>query len=144
MAMVYTVMGLLALAWLLCSIQERPILEKREEKIVPMVPQIRRVAQNKPYIRYLRIRLPQQIVSLLPPNIQLFYIKFVMGREDYIGLNSQANIVAILGILVGMPIMFRFAKKVGRGMALFYINGAMCVLFAITFFLPGTWMDANE
>lgn len=144
MAMTYTVVGLLAVSWLLCSIKEKPLVEKPADKVVPLVPQIRRVLQNKPYIRYLRLRLPQQIVSLLPPNIQLFYIKFVMGREAYIGLNSQANILAILGILVGMPIMFRFAKKVGRGMALFYVNGAMCVLFAITFFVPGTWMDANE
>lgn len=145
MSMIFGVCGLVGTVMILAGVSERPPKEEKEEEAikVPVVPSIRRLLANRAYRKYLSIRLPFTIVSLLPSNMALFYIKFVLAREEYVTLNATASIMGILGFMIAIYPALKLAQKIGRGMVLFFVSFLMVAAFATVFFLSGAYVNEN-
>lgn len=146
LSMVFGVMGLIAVALVLLTINERQDIysdEKETVAKVPFVPQVRRLLANRAYRKYLALRAPLTIVTLLPGNMALFFIKFAVGREDFVSINAGGSIAGSLGVVFGtFPVMY-LAKKLGRGRVIITFSSVMVVLWISLFLMPGSVVNDN-
>ena len=72
---------------------------------VPPIPSARRALNSRPYRRYLAMKVPLSLFSLLPSNMLSFYIKYTLALENFTFFESYTMVGAWhpLARSCGMP-----------------------------------------
>jgi len=143
-AAIFAILGFVAQAGVLTTVKERnqgataPLAAQSadaDSKLkVPAIPSARRALANKPYLKYLALKIPLTIFSLVPSNMLSFYVKFVLAIENYTSFEMIVLLVALIGALVSIPFSVQLAKKWGKGTTLGLIlttNSCAYLLFAV-------------
>ena len=60
----------------LAKVKERPMTELQLSTTKPVVPSMRAMFNNKPYMMYLMFNVPFKLAALIPVNLIIDYLKF--------------------------------------------------------------------
>ena len=139
MAVVFAVIGGVAYLFLLGVVGERPPPEKKVEAM-PVVPTVRAMLRNRPYVLYLAMRVPMSIFSLVPSNMALYFAKHNLRLENYVTTYSLVLVIALLSAMLFIPIQVLLAKKLGKPRACMWsllVIGVIYIVFSeiVPFFI---------
>lgn len=145
----FSIMALLFASWsmasmmhLLCGISERKF-EKEKVVNVPMVPQTRRMLANRPYRIYLWMRVPLSLTGLMPVNLVAYYIKFVMGVEGYIAIQSIGSLLFLITAIAAICPLILLSRRFERHRVLAGILIIQWFVFGICFACSSEFMVNN-
>jgi hypothetical protein len=65
-----------AVCVMLAKVKERPLTELQLSDSKPVVPSMRAMFSNKPYMMYLLFNVPFKLAALIPVNLLIDYLKF--------------------------------------------------------------------
>merc|ERR1712176_1552791 len=105
---------------------------------VPIIPAVRRALQNKPYQRYLMMKIPLTLYSLIPSNMLSFLIKYTLAIENWTLVESVVFLCALIGGLVGIPATYKMSKRIGKAKTLTWILYLDSIFFIAFMFIPYT------
>ena len=142
MAVVFAVIGGVAYLLLLGVVGERPPPEKKVEAM-PVVPTVRAMLRNRPYVLYLAMRVPMSIFSLVPSNMALYFAKHNLRLENYVTTYSLVLVIALLSAMLFIPIQVLLAKKLGKPRACMWSLLVIGVIYIVFFFIPSPVWAAN-
>lgn len=143
MAIVFSIWGIVAVTQLLVGIKERPAKdEAKTPVVVPIVPEVSRMAMNMPYRMYLYLRCPLNLSSLMPTNLLSYYIKFVMGREGYIGIQSIGSMIFLFAAVSAIRPLVMLGRKFLKQRVLACVVLVQGCMLSILFILPGSVLNA--
>ena len=147
-------------AWLMFSVTER--ITKAEvpagdgfgaypdkpagEKLAstPIIPTGRRLLANRPYVLYLIMKIPLSLFSLIPSNMASYFVRNAMQREAYTLDYSIALGLALVGGLLGSPVIVTFAKKYGKAKMQGYLLLAWGVIYIVFCIIPTSVYQASS
>jgi len=118
------------------SAPDGPATRPAAQPPVPIIPSVRRALANPAYRRYLVMKVPLTLFSLIPSNMLSFFIKYVLALEDWAMFESIAFLVALVGGVVAIPATVKLARCIGKGRALAATCALEGVLYVIFFALP--------
>ena len=80
----------------LAKVKERPMTELQLSTSKPVVPSMRAMFSNKPYMMYLLFNVPFKLAALIPVNLLIDYLKFNAKVEAYY---SEFLIIMVITLL---------------------------------------------
>ena len=80
----------------LAKVKERPMTELQLSTTKPVVPSMRAMFNNKPYMMYLMFNVPFKLAALIPVNLLIDYLKFNAKVEAYY---SEFLIIMVITLL---------------------------------------------
>eukprot|EP00327_Prymnesium_parvum_P016557 CAMPEP_0113289582 /NCGR_PEP_ID=MMETSP0008_2-20120614/32938_1 /TAXON_ID=97485 /ORGANISM="Prymnesium parvum" /LENGTH=698 /DNA_ID=CAMNT_0000141129 /DNA_START=56 /DNA_END=2153 /DNA_ORIENTATION=+ /assembly_acc=CAM_ASM_000153 len=131
---------LLSIAVLVYGVRERPATPVTRVQVVPSV---RRLFANRPYMMYLLFRIPMTIASLLPSNLIGDYIHYSIKVEDWNTLYSMTVATVILSIFFSIPFLVWAAKRYGKREVISYTCLFEGLLLLFCFFIPPNLMQGT-
>jgi GPH family glycoside/pentoside/hexuronide:cation symporter len=116
---------------LLLFLKTKPQQPDAELEETPLIPSIRAIFRNKPYINYLWLKVPLSIAGLVPVNMLLFYVKLVLHEENSnLALGKVMSIVVFTAV-ASVPVISHCMVKYGKRESLL----AICAMLGTTFML---------
>merc|ERR1719296_220632 len=98
---------------------------------------------NRPYFWYLMMRIPVNLACLMPVNLVAYYIKFVMAKESYIGIQSMGSMIFLFSAILAIGPLVLLCKRFERHRVLTGILAVQAICFFVIFWLPGEFMMNN-
>jgi len=142
-SIIFACLGLASQMYLISMVRERPAPAKPPD-VVPPVVSVRRALANKPYVQYLKMKVPLTLFSLIPSNMLSFYIRYILALEDWIVFEGTVLIVALVGGLGSIPMTLRLASYVGdKGKTLAIFLTLEGILFIVFTCIPYTVYREN-
>jgi len=133
-ALIFGALGVCSKCYLLARVRERPA--SLQSGVASRVPAVPAVLLNAPYMRYLCLRVPLTIFSLVPTNMLPLYVRFVLALEDWNQIEALLLVTALLGGLASIPLTVRLARRLGKARALSYMLAFEGILFVVCACVP--------
>jgi len=106
-----------------------------DERIVPSV---RNLFFNKPYLTYLWMKVPLSIAGLVPVNLLIFYIKLVQQEENSVYETSVVTVIVVITSVISVPFIVKSCELYSKRKTMMYICLIMSCVFTVAFFSPAT------
>ena len=117
----------------LAKVKERPMTELQLSTSKPVVPSMRAMFSNKPYMMYLLFNVPFKLAALIPVNLLIDYLKFNAKVEAYYSEFLIIMVITLLATLCSIPVLIRVSKHYGKKKVLV----VSCIAEGIFFILVG-------
>jgi Na+/melibiose symporter-like transporter len=125
---------------LLLFLKTKPILESAEAEETPLIPSIRAIFGNKPYINYLWLKVPLSIAGLVPVNMLLFYVKLVLHEENSNLALGKVMTIVVFTAVASVPLISHCMVKYGKRESLLAICTMLGGSFMLAAMLPPSLM----
>ena len=103
---------------------------------IPLVPASRRALANRPYMRYLVMKVPLTLFSLIPSNMLSLFIKYNLAMEDWTFFQNACFAIAIVGGCLAIPMAASLARTLGKSRALALLLAVEGVFMLVCFVIP--------
>ena len=90
------------------------------------------------------MKIPLSLFSLIPSNMASYFVRNAMQREAYTLDYSIALGLALVGGLLGSPVIVTFAKKYGKAKMQGYLLLAWGVIYIVFCIIPTSVYQASS
>ena len=136
---VYTALLAVAIVVLLRGVKERPP-PKAAAVAAPIIPSVRDMFSNRPYMLYLLFRVPMTLAALLPSNLLVDYVKFNMREENWSETYYFAMAIVLLSVFLAIPLLVRLSRRFGKGRVLAFTCAVESLICAVSCAMPPSLM----
>lgn len=103
-----------------------------------IVPSIRALFRNGPYVTYLWMKVPLAFAGLMPVNFLLYYLKLVQQEENAVRETAIVTMIVVAVAVMSVPILIWAANKYTKRRAMMFISGTLGVIFILASLSPAT------